>query len=123
MKAAAGFILILTALSLSLEIKAENSKMSNAGNCFSESNLSIVHSYIKTQISKGNKPFYEFEGYELYAEENLVIALKDKGYTLARISKENGICSLAVYRKNNERIVKRTGEIFCSILKTANENN
>jgi hypothetical protein len=105
-----------------LNIKAENLKMARTENCFSTLNLSIVHSYIKNQSIRNKNSFFEFEGYELYAEENLQIALKDKGYTLARINRENGIYSLAILKISNDRIVKKTGEIFCSILKIAVEN-
>jgi len=111
-------LLLLTGYS---DARAEKLEMEKADNCFSEINLTIVHNYIKHKISIGNTPYYKYEEYELYAGEQLTIYLKDKGYTLAIINKENGIVSLAIMQKNNERIVKLTAGIFCKILSMAKD--
>jgi hypothetical protein len=108
------FLLIL--LSCYPDAESEKSEMEKTDNCFSEINLKIVHNYLKQQISIGNTPYYKYDGYELYIDEEKTIFLKDKGYTLAVINKENGIVSLAVMQKNNERIVEKTAGIFCKLL-------
>jgi hypothetical protein len=115
----AGFLFFIIVFSGCLNINAENRKMNKTENCFSEANLAIVYSYIKNQISSGNKSFYEYGGYELHVYENTEIALKDKGYTLAKINKENGIISLSIFKASNDRIVKKTSQIFCEILAAA----
>ncbi|PKL19285.1 MAG: hypothetical protein CVV49_01495 [Spirochaetae bacterium HGW-Spirochaetae-5] len=113
------FLLIL--LSCYPDAESEKSEMEKTDKCFSEMNLSIVHNYLKQQISTGNTPYYKYDGYELYIDEEITIFLKDKGYTLAVINKKNGIVSLAVLQKNNERIVKTATGIFCRILLMAKE--
>ncbi len=123
MKTIAGLMLVMITASGCLNIYAENNKMDSPDNCFSEINLSIVHSWIKEHSRKDNKPFIEFDGYELYAETDMIIIVKEKGYTLARITKENGIYSLAILKSSNDRIVKKTGRIFCRILELAGAGN
>ena len=95
--------------------------MDNAQTCFSEENLITVYNYLKNRISSRNKSFFEYSGYELYVYENTEIALKEKGYTLAKINKENGIISLSIFKASNDRIVKKTNQIFCEILSIAQE--
>jgi hypothetical protein len=123
MKRAAGFLFFIILAAGCVNNNNGTSNMNSTESCFSETDFSIVYNYIEGQIDKGNKGFYEFDDYELYLKDPAEITLKQKGYTLARIIRGEGIFSLAIMQRDNERIVKKSGLIFHRILTNAKENS
>lgn len=84
--------------------------------CFSKANFDSVYKYINVQIKKSNTTFSKYDNYELYLNDTTEISFKKDGYTLSKVIKEKGVFSLAKRKKDNEKILKETNEIFCKIL-------
>lgn len=84
--------------------------------CFSKTNFDSVYKYIDNQIKRSNTTFYKYENYELNIYDTSEIDLKKDGYTLSKVLKEKGIISLAKRKQDNDKIVKKTNQLFCKIL-------
>ena len=87
----------------------------NKETCFSKSNFDTVYKFIDTKI-KNEIAFYEFENYTICLKNNTEIWFLKKGYSKGKITKEKGVFSLAIWQKDNDRIVKEINELFCKIL-------
>lgn len=98
--------------------------MNKTASCFSEENFDIVYQYLEDQMKKEEVKKYPFDTYVLNIADNgqgLEIRMKRDDYSLAIISKERGIYSLAKRLKDNNRLVHKANEIFCKILSLAEE--
>ena len=98
--------------------KYENENILAMGNisCFSETNFESVYKFLENEIKQGDKGFYVFEGNKLYVKEGMQIVIKEDSFTLAIIHKKQGVYSLAKVLSDNQHLVKKAHEIFCSIL-------
>ena len=88
-------------------------------NCFTEENFDRVHGFLKGQIKGAEEVFYKHDGYEFHLGDTGQIDLKKDRWTLARISRERGVVSLAKREKDNSRILKETNQLFCQLLELA----
>ena len=92
----------------------------NIEKCFSVASFDIVYNHINVQIKSSNAAFYKYDNYELYLTDASTISFKQNGYTLSCINKVKGIYSLAKIKKDNDRILMKTNQIFCKLLLVIN---
>src|SRR5687768_588246 len=86
------------------------------GNCFSRANFIRVYKYIEDQIKKSSATFYTYDNYELFLKDTSEISFKKDGWTLSIITIEKGAFSLAIRKRDNDKIKRKTNHIFCEIL-------
>ncbi len=86
----------------------------NNGDCFSKENFDMAYNFVSNQI-KENKYPYEYEDYELSIEKGM-ITCKKKDSFFSKISKEKGAFSLAIYAPDNDKITKKTNQMFCNLI-------
>ncbi len=87
--------------------------------CFSEDNFETVYWHIASLTEQNDLDYLPMEDYQLKILDNRDIAIQKEGYTLAKISKEKGIYSLATKYSDNQSIKRKAEELFCKLLKSA----
>ena len=90
--------------------------MPDNNDCFSSANFDLVYHHIRKSIAKEKSAFYTCEKYQLHLGCAAEITIKQDGYTLAIISRETGIYSLAKVLSDNNRLVDVANELFCKVL-------
>lgn len=87
--------------------------------CFSADSFETVYWHIASLTEQNDLDYLTIEDYQLKILDNRDIAVQKAGYTLAKISKEKGIYSLAKNYSDNQSIRRKAEEIFCKLLKSA----
>lgn len=109
--------LMIFAITFTSPSKNHNTQpMPNKNDCFSATNFNLVYQYISESMQQDSSAYYRYEKYQLHPGCAAEIAVKQDGYTLAIISRERGIYSLAKVLSDNNRLVSIANEMFCNIL-------
>ena len=79
-------------------------------------NFDLIYKYIDSQIKKSNLTFYKYANYDLYLTNAMTISVKQKGYTLSYITKDKGLFVLSKRKKDNDRMIIKTNQIYSELL-------
>ncbi|UII31036.1 hypothetical protein LVD17_22345 [Fulvivirga ulvae] len=96
--------------------KANIQPMSVMNECFSAANFDLVYRHIRENIDNDDLSYYTYGKYQLHPDGSAEIMVKENGYTLAIISRDKGIYSLAKVLSDNINLVGLANQIFCEVL-------